>query len=100
MVTLFHSIVFSPTSPWLCAAPPSRLAPAWSQCLPDSPAAGARFLLALFYSVQKARPLEHLLAMRPTETSPAHPAGAEPLIKLYSLSFSVIQIGWEEASWN
>lgn len=43
---------------------------------------------------------EHLLAMRPTETLPAHPAGAKPLIKLYSLCLSVIQMGWDEASWN
>lgn len=75
MTILLRGIVFFPTSLRLSAVRP-RPEPAPARF----PAAGAGFLLALLYSVQKAGPLEHLLVKKLTETPRAHPAEAEPLI--------------------
>jgi hypothetical protein len=85
--------------PWSC--PVSLLLSAF--CLPTAchcSTAGARPLVALFYSVQKSPPLEHLLRTGPTETTSSSSSGGEPLIKSYSGCLPVVQICWEEASWN
>ena len=101
-MTILHGMVSFPIyfSPPFCDSPRSprprpELAPAiFPRRIRSRGPAGQPLFSA------KITALEHLLVMRATETPPAHPAGAEPLIKLYLLCLAVIQLGWDEASWN
>lgn len=77
----------------LSATPPVPSPPPPNQRLPYSPPPQGRGPAGQPLLSAKITALEHLLVMRPTETPPAHPAGAEPLIKLYLLCLSVIQLG-------
>lgn len=98
MTILFRDVVFFPNSPAFLWLPQPVLrpepVPARFPCHRSAVPAGA-----LLFGANSMAPV-HLLAMKPTETLRAHPVGAELLIQLYSLCFSVIQIDWEEASWN